>query len=316
MRSFIIKRLLANIPVIVCLTIIVFFIVHLIPGDPVSVMLGRNADKVVRETLIKQYGFDKPLVQQFITWVSKLVSGNWGQSLSMKQPVLNIILERLPRTGVLCICGIFLSLLIAIPSGIISAVKHNTMTDLNITTISLVLISIPSFWLGIIMILIFAVWIPVFPSVGFISPEKGIWNSFLSIALPIVVIASGLAASSTRLLRTSLLEVLKEDYIMLAKTKGNPQRRILFIHALRNAAIPVFTMVSMQLAYLLGGEVVIEKVFSFPGMGMLLINAIEKRDYPLIQGTILAFALIVVSINLFTDIMYAAIDPRIRYDRN
>jgi len=314
MRKYIYKRLLAIIPVVICLTIIVFLIIHLVPGNPILLMFGYEPDPVQVEAIKELYGLDKPLYQQYFHWISNIIRFDWGKSIHLKEPVWGLIKERLPRTFVLCILGIGLSLLIAIPSGILSAVKHNTFTDLNITTFTLILISIPSFWLGIILVILFAVFIPIFPPGGYIPPEKGLWGSIVSITLPVVVIAAALAASTTRLLRSSLLEVLNEDYIMLARTKGNPNNRVLFIHALRNAFIPVFTTVSMQVAYLLGGEVVIERVFSFPGMGLLLISAIEKRDYPVIQGTILAFTLIVVFVNLITDVLYAAIDPRIKYD--
>lgn len=315
MKKFIFKRLLSTIPVVLGLIIVVFFIVHLIPGDPIAVMLGREATPEAYAALEAQYGFDKPLLEQFWSWFTSMLRGDLGVSLTLKKPVVEAIGERLPRSAVVCVFGIFLSLVIAVPAGIISALRHNTLTDLNITTFTLLLISLPSFWLGIILMMVFSVWIPILPSVGFVSPLKGgLWASFKTIILPVVTIAAALAASTTRLLRTSLLEVLGEDYIMLATVKGNSERRKLFIHALRNAAIPVFTTVSMQVAYLLGGEVIIEKVFAFPGLGQMLLSAIEKRDYPLIQGIVLVIALTVVIINLITDVLYAVIDPRIRYE--
>lgn len=315
MKKFIIRRILTTIPVVLGLVIIVFFIVHLIPGDPISVMLGREVSPEAYEALTVKYGFDKPLLQQFWAWFSRLIHGDLGDSLTLKKPVLDAIAERLPRSSVVCVLGIALSLLIALPAGIISALKHNTLTDFNITTVTLLLISLPSFWFGIILMIVFSVWLPILPSVGYVSPLKGgIWNSLKSMILPVCTIAAALAATTTRLLRTSMLEVLNEDYIKLATMKGNSERRKLLIHALRNAAIPVFTTVSMQVAYLLGGEVIIERVFAFPGLGQMLLSAIEKRDYPLIQGTVLVIALIVVIINLITDVLYAVIDPRIRLE--
>lgn len=205
--------------------------------------------------------------------------------------------------------------IIPVVSQVLSSPFQITLCEDSLKTVTLLLISLPSFWFGIILMMVFSVWIPILPSVGFVSPLKGgLWESFKTIILPVVTIAAALAASTTRLLRTSLLEVLGEDYIMLATVKGNPERRKLFIHALRNASIPVFTTVSMQVASLLGGEVIIEKVFAFPGLGQMLLSAIEKRDYPLIQGIVLVIALTVVIINLITDILYAVIDPRIRYE--
>jgi len=307
------KRLILTIPTILVLLIIVFFIVHLIPGDPIAVMLGRNASPESYRALQQKYGFDKPLLEQFVGWVRNFLKGDLGTSLSMKQPVSSVILQRLPRSGAICILSLLLSTLITLPIGIISARRHNTLTDFNITTITLILVSLPSFWLGIILMMAFSIWIPILPSMGFVAVSKGgVWASLRTLILPVVTVAAGNAASTTRLLRTSMLEVLGEDYIMLARIKNNPEWRVMLVHALRNASIPVFTTLSMQAAYVLGGSVVVEKVFAIPGLGQLILSAIEKRDYPLIQGCVLTIALIVVIVNLITDVSYALLDPRIR----
>lgn len=313
MVKYFFKRLILTIPTILVLLIIVFFIVHLIPGDPIAVMLGRNASPESYRALQQKYGFDKPLLEQFVGWVRNFLKGDLGTSLSMKQPVSSVILQRLPRSGAICILSLLLSTLITLPIGIISARRHNTLTDFNITTITLILVSLPSFWLGIILMMAFSIWIPILPSMGFVAVSKGgVWASLRTLILPVVTVAAGNAASTTRLLRTSMLEVLGEDYIMLARIKNNPEWRVMLVHALRNASIPVFTTLSMQAAYVLGGSVVVEKVFAIPGLGQLILSAIEKRDYPLIQGCVLTIALIVVIVNLITDVSYALLDPRIR----
>jgi peptide/nickel transport system permease protein len=314
MGVYILKRIVLMIPVVLILVVIVFFIVHLLPGDPIIVMLGREATPEAYAALQHKYGFDRPLLQQFSEWFGRLLRFDWGDSLSLKKPVLAAISERLPRSLAICVMGIFLSLLISVPAGIISAVRHNSLTDMSITTITLLLISLPSFWLGIILMIAFSIWVPILPSMGYVSPARGgIFGSLRTLILPVITVAAANAAATTRLLRASMLEVLNEDYIMLSRIKNNPERRTLLIHALRNAAIPVFTTVSMQAAYVLGGEVIVEKVFAIPGLGQLILNAIEKRDYPLIQGCVLTIALIVVVINLITDLLYAVIDPRIKY---
>ncbi len=224
-----------------------------------------------------------------------------------------MIMERLPRTIALCISGIFVALVIAIPSGVISAKHHNTGLDLGITVMNLTFISIPGFWLGLILMMIFSVGLKWLPTSGYISPAVDFGGWVRSMILPSVTTAATFFASLSRLMRSSMLEVFEQDYISLARIKGNPERRVLYIHALRNSLIPLITNIGLQMGYLMGGVVVIEKVFSYPGIGLLMIKAINQRDYPLIQGILLIFAIVIVLINLLTDMAYMLVDPRIRF---
>lgn len=312
MKKIIITRLLGLIPVLFFLLLIVFLIVHLIPGDPVQVLMGEFGTPELEAALKKKYGLDKSLPMQFLIWMAGIFRGDLGDSIMLHQPVLSIIKQRLPGTALLCVLGIIFSLIIAIPAGVISALRRNKMTDYAISTLTMFFVAVPTFWLGILLIIGFAVLIPIFPATGYTPISEGVGKWILSLVLPVFTIGTAIAASTTRLLRTSMLEVLNEDYVKLAITKGNPLRRVYYIHALRNAINPIYTTVALKFASLLGGVVIIEKVFAFPGMGLLLLNAIENRDYAVVQGTVFVFALIVIFINMITDICYPLIDPRIR----
>lgn len=312
MKKYILHKIIGMIPPFIAVVTLVFVIVHLIPGDPVTVMLGMDANPEVAEALRIKYGFNKPILQQYFDWVGNLLHGDLGESYMLKESVGKLITQRLGRSGQICIIGIVLTLVIAIPAGIACALTHNTFTDLGISTITIILISIPSFWLAIMLSYEFGYKIPIFPVFGYTPLKEDFWKSIWSTMLPAISVAAMMAASTTRLLRTSLLEVLDEDYILLARTKGCSEFRTIFVHGLRNASIPVFTVVAMQIASLLGGVVVIERVYTFPGMGMLFMNAIADRDYPLLQGCMLVFASVVIIINFLTDILYAVLDPRIR----
>jgi len=312
MLKYILQRILLAIPVIIGVSILVFFIIHLIPGDPIQIMFGKNPDPVQIEKIQHLYGLDRPLWQQYFVWIGNFLKGDWGTSIRLDQPVRKMVLSRLPRTATLSILGIITSLIIAIPAGIISAVKHNSKTDLGITSFTLLLISVPSFWLGILLIIIFSVYLNILPATGYVSPSEDFCRSIRSMIMPTLSLAAAVSATLTRVLRSSMLEVLGQDYVMLARVKGNSERRVLFIHTLRNSLIPLMTIVGMEVGYLLGGEIIIERVFAFPGMGSLLISAIYQRDYPLIQATILVFAILVVMVNIITDLFYSLADPRIK----
>jgi peptide/nickel transport system permease protein len=312
MRKYIIKRLLSTIPPIIAVVTLVFLIIQFVPGDPVTVMMGKEASEEVAAALRAKYGFDQPVHVQYLNWIKDLARGDLGESYSLKNPVVDLITKRLGHSGQICLLGITFSLVLAIPVGIICALKHNSIVDLGISAVTIILISVPSFWLAIMLSYVFGYKIPILPVFGHVPLSKDFWGSIKTTMLPAISVAAMMAATTARLLRTSLLEVMNEDYILLARTKGNSEGRIIFIHAMRNASIPVFTMITLQIAGLLGGVVIIERVYTFPGMGMLIVSAISNRDYPLIQGAILVFAMIIVVINLLTDILYAALDPRIR----
>ena len=313
MIRYILKRILSYIPIIILISIMIFFIIRLIPGDPVQMMFGKNASPEQIQYVRTLYGLDKPVIQQYLTWMGNLLKGDWGTSIRLGEPVINLVLERLPRTALLCFTGIILSIIIAVPSGVISALKHNTFTDLAITSLNLVFISVPSFLCGILLIIVFAVNLRILPSSGYTSILENFGEGIRSLVLPTIAMASVFFASLSRLIRSSMLEVMGQDYVTLARVKGNKESRVLYLHALKNALIPAVTVIGLQIGYFLGGEVVVEKVFAYPGMGMLLVNAIGQRDYPLIQATVLVFTIIVIVVNLLTDITYILVDPKIKF---
>ena len=313
MVRYILKRILSYIPILVLISIMIFFIIRLIPGDPVQLMFGKKATAEQIQYVRTLYGLDKPLWQQYVTWISNILKGDWGTSIRLGEPVMGLVLERLPRTALLCVTGILLSIIIAIPSGIASAIKHNTGIDVGITTLNLLFISIPSFLFGILLIIIFAVKLGVLPSTGYVSILEDPSEGFRCLVLPTLAMAGVFFASLSRLIRSSMLEVMGQDYVTLARVKGVRERTVLFVHALKNALIPAVTVIGLQIGYFLGGEVVVEKVFAYPGMGTLLVNAISQRDYPLVQATVLVFTFIVIIVNLLTDIAYILVDPKIKY---
>ncbi len=313
MLSYVLKRVLTYIPIIILISIMIFFIIRLIPGDPIQMMFGKNASQEQIAYVRTLYGLDKPVWQQYFVWIGNLLKGDWGTSIRLDEPVLGLVLERLPRTALLCFSGILLSLIIAIPSGIASALKHNTFIDVGITGLNLLFISIPSFLCGILLIIVFSVKLKWLTVAGYVSPMENFAGSIRSLVLPTVAMAAVFFAALSRLVRSSMLEVMGQDYVTLARVKGNREARVLYLHALKNALIPVVTMVGLQIGYFLGGEIVVEKVFAFPGMGMLLVNAINQRDYPLVQATVLVFTLIIITVNLLTDVAYMLVDPKIKF---
>lgn len=313
MLKYTCKRLLMIIPIALIVSILVFLVIKMIPGDPIRIMFGKNATAEQVAYVRTLYGLDKPLLEQYFSWMGNLLRGDWGVSIQSGEGVLHMIMERLPRTLALCLSGIFIALVIAIPSGALSAKYHNSGLDLGITISNLTFISIPGFWMGLILMMIFCVGLGWFPTSGYVSLGEDFGGWLRCIILPAVTTAATFFASLSRLMRSSMLEVLDQDYISLSRIKGNPERRVFYVHALRNSLIPLITNIGLQMGYLMGGVVVIEKVFAYPGLGLLLIKSIDQRDYPLIQGILLVFACMIVVINLLTDLMYMVIDPKIRF---
>jgi peptide/nickel transport system permease protein len=311
--KYVLGRLLAAIPTLFGVTVIAFLIVHLIPGDPVMVMFGSEPDPIVMERLRALYGLDKPLPVQYFTWLKNMLSGNMGHSIRLNQPIIEMIAERLPRTLILTISATVLSLLIALPAGVLAAYRQNSWLDLSITGGSLLGMATPGFWQGIMLLILFAVYWPILPLGGWADPGVDFPGFLARLVLPSITLGTSLAAVSTRILRSSMLEVLKMEYVTVARAKGLHERRVILKHALRNALIPTLTVVAMQIGYLMGGTIVIERVFAYPGLGLLLLSAVQERDYPLIQAQILVFASFFVAVNLITDLFYSLIDPRIRY---
>lgn len=313
MWRYVVGRLVAALPTLFGVTVIAFLIVHLIPGDPIQVMFGTEPDPVVMERMRALYGLDKPLPVQYLTWLKNMLSGNMGTSIRLSQQIGGMILERLPRTLMLTLSATVISLLIALPAGVIAAYRRNSWLDLSITGGSLLGMATPSFWQGIMLLILFSVVWPIFPLGGWVDPSADFGGFLIRLVLPSITLGTSLAAVSTRILRSAMLEVLRQEYVTVARAKGLTEGKVLFAHALRNALIPTLTVVSMQIGYLMGGTIVIERVFAFPGIGLLLHSAIQERDYPLIQAQVLVFASFFVLVNLLTDLLYGVIDPRIRY---
>lgn len=304
MLAFILRRLLLLIPVLFGVVTLVFLLIHLIPGDPVDIMLGDHALAADRAALSAALGLDRPLPAQYFDYLTGVLSGDLGTSISSQRPVLDEILERLPATIELMLGGMVVALLIALPLGIISAMRPYGVVDSAAMLISFVGIAMPNFWLGPLLILLFSIhlgWLPV--------NERGDLSHLI---LPAITLGTAMAAMLSRMIRASLLEVLGEEYVRHARAKGLPERMVIMKHALRNAMIPVITVIGLQVGALLSGAIITEAVFDWPGLGSLLLDGIHTRNYPLVQGCILFIALNYVLINLFTDIAYGWVDPRVR----
>jgi peptide/nickel transport system permease protein len=303
MKSFIINRILSGIVVIFGISIFSFLLIHLIPGDPVKIMLGINATPEQVEKLNQHLGLDKPLLVQYAQYISNVFQGDFGASLKTGRPVLTEILDRFPETVKLAMFGLFIAIVLGISMGILAAKFKDTFIDKLCTGFSTLGVSIPSFWLGILLVMVFSVRLGWFP----IANGTGIKD----LVLPAVTLGVVASTMIMRLTRNGMVEVLSNDYIRTARAKGLEERIILIRHSLRNVLIPVVTVVGLQLAALLGGTVIIEQVFNWPGLGTLAIGGIMSRDFPLIQGIILFMGVVYVSINILVDVLYSWIDPRV-----
>ncbi len=304
MLKFITHRMAGALLVVFGVVSIVFLLIHLIPGDPVEIMLGEAASVTDREALRVSLGLDQPLAHQFMAYLKALLKLDLGSSFHSHRPVVELLLERLPATLVLAGMSLLITLLIAVPLGIVAAIRRNSLWDSGAMSFSMLGVSVPNFWLGPLLILVFSLWLGWFPVSG--------RESFGAVVLPAITLGTGLAAVLSRMVRSSMLEVLGEDYMRTARAKGLVPSRIIFHHALRNALLPVITLLGLQLGALLAGAVITETVFSWPGIGLLTIEAIQSRDYPVVQACVLLISVSYVLINLLTDIAYAWIDPRIR----
>jgi peptide/nickel transport system permease protein len=313
MRRYVLQRLGTVVPTVFGITLVIFLMIHLIPGDAADVLLGMSTTPEAAAALRRMFGLDQPLHVQYLTWIGAILHGDLGTSLRTGQPVTQQILLRFPITLELTVASLLVSLLIALPVGVVSAVKQYSALDYVATVVALLGLSTPAFWLGTILIILFALVVPVFPPGNFVSPGEDWLQNLRSLVLPSLTLGTGLAATVMRMTRSSLLEVIGQDYIRTARVKGLRERTVITRHALKNALIPVVTTIGLQTGYLLGGAVVIEQVFGFPGMGSLTIDAVLYRDYPTVQGAILVFGLVFVLINLGVDILYAFLNPQIRY---
>lgn len=313
MTRYIIRRLLYALFIIWGCATIVFFMLRLVPGDPVSVMLSGEYSPEAAAQLRKNLGLDQPLYQQYVTWMGNVLQGDLGNSIATKEPVTRAIMRALPKTLSITALGFLIGVVIAIPTGMLAALKRGSAFDFIASTATFAGISLPTFWFGIVFILIFAVKLGWLPSVGYVSPSDGLWPWFEHLLLPGLAAGVGEAAILMRFMRAGLLEVLGSDYIRTARAKGLSERRVVLGHAMRTALIPVVTVAGLSLAGLLGGLVITETVFSISGVGRLLTSAIFNKDYPIVQGVILLITLIFVLANLIVDIAYTVLDPRIRY---
>lgn len=307
------KRLLALVPVLLSISFLTFLLLALIPGDPAAVMLGADAPRDAIVALREALGLNRPFVIRFLAWLWGAVRGNLGVSLYQHRAVAEMVLERLPVTLMLCVLATGVSLVIGVPSGVISAARRNSLVDHLVRVLSLIGLSMPSFWAGLLLVLLFSVKWSVFPMTGFVPLGEDPWHSLAFFVLPSVALGATLAGFLARLTRSTLLEVLRQDFVRTARAKGLPERRVIYRHALRSGMLPLITVVGLNFGVLLGGSVVIETVFNLPGVGRLMVFAISQRDFPVVQGGILYIACFYTLVNLATDLSYARLDPRIRY---
>ena len=304
MKGFCLRRVTILVPTVMGAVTLVFFFLHMIPGDPVEVMLGETAQQADKEKLRAELGLNLPLHLQYGRFIKGVFHGDLGDSYFYRRPVTRVIAERVPATLELALAAFLVAGLIAIPLGIISALREGTALD-NVSMIfSLLGVSIPNFWLGPLLIILFSIEIGWFP----VSGRGGVGN----LVLPAITLGTALAALLSRMTRSSLLEKLGEEYLNVARAKGLPEWKVILKHALRNALIPIITILGLQFGALLSGAIITENVFSWPGIGTLLINAIEARDYPLVQGCVLFISLSYLLVNFLTDLVYGWVDPRIR----
>jgi len=305
MSAYLLRRLIQIVPLVLLVATLVFSLVHLIPGDPVEMMLGEGAQRGDIERLRSELGLDRPLGEQYLSYLTGLLRGDLGTSLHFQEPVTSLLMRHYPATLALAIASMFVALVVAVPLGIVAAYHRGGAIDHLSRFLALLGVSIPNFWLGPVLILVFSIYLGLFP----VSGRSGL----ASLVLPSITLGTALAGLLTRMVRSSLAEELHKDYLVTARAKGLGRQRVLVRHALQNALVPVVTIVGLQFGALVTGAIITETVFSWPGLGRLIIQSIRLRDYPLVQCCVLVIALTYVLLNLLTDLVYAWLDPRIRY---
>ena len=313
MKVYLLRRLLAVIPVMLVVATVAFVLIHLAPGDPASVIAGPYATQEDIARLHHQLGLDQPLPLQLVKWYGRLLAGDLGDSIFLRRPVIEAIAERLEPTLLLTGWATLIAVLLGVPAGVLSARYHNSALDQSFMALALVGLSVPSFLLGLLMILVFGVWLGWLPVAGYVPLESGLWPNLRSLLMPAVSLGLVQSALIARITRSSMLDVLREQYILASRSKGLGERAVVYKHALKNAIIPTLTVIGITLAILIGGAVVIETVFNIPGLGRLIISAVLRRDYPVIQGVVLLIAVAYTVVNLLVDLAYLTLDPRIRY---
>ncbi len=313
MSAYIIRRLFLLIPVLMIVGVIVFTLIHLTPGDPASVMLGRDATIEQKVALREQLGLNEPFHIQLVEWFGNALRLDFGESLFIGKPVTEALLDRFQPTTLLAIYSLALSVMIAIPAGVLAATRPNSPLDRLLMIMSISGVAIPSFFFGILLILLFAVVLGWLPAGGYVDFGESPVQHLKYMILPTLALGFSSAGLMARLVRSTMLDVLNQDFVRTAYAKGLPQRHVVMLHALRNALIPVMTIVGISFAHMLGGAIVIETVFNLPGMGRLLVQSVTRRDFPVVQGAVMTVAAIQVLIMLLLDVLYVYVDPRVRY---
>lgn len=315
MLGYFIKRLASLVPVLFVVTMAIFLIIHVMPGDPAATMLGIEATDADITSLNQQFGFDRPLYEQYVDWIANIARGHLGQSIFMHQPVAEAIWEHFPPTLSLAVLAEVIALILAIPFGIVAAYKRGSFADISLMGISLLGMAVPSFMLGLLLMLLVGVKLQWLPVAGYEPLSAGLWNHLQYLILPGISLGTIQAALITRMTRASMLETLSFNFVKTARAKGLRESRVLLKHAFRNAFLPILTVIGQTFGSLVTGAVVVESIFNIPGLGQLILNSIVRRDFMVIQGVVLIITLVYVGINLLIDLLYGAVDPRVRLDR-
>lgn len=314
MANLILSRILTALPVLILVALISFLILYLIPGDPALVMAGPDASREQIDAIRSLLKLDRPLWEQILSWFGGLLRGDLGMSITYSRPVLEVVTERLPVTVSLATYSMLITIPFGVGLGVIAALKRGTVIDLGVTTFALLGLSLPNFWIGLMGVLLFSVHLGWLPAMGYVPPGDGIGRWITSMTLPAIVLGTFQIGLLARITRSTMLEILNLDYVRTARAKGLSEWRVILRHALRNALIPIVTVIGMMFSLLVAGAVVTEAVFAIPGVGRLVVQSILARDYPVVQGVLLMTSTAFVTINLLVDIAYVYLDPRVSYD--
>ena len=312
MRRFVLHRLGVLVPTLIFVSMMIFALQQLLPGDPALALAGEERDPQVIQFLRGRYHLDQPLPVRYAYWIGGVLHGDLGESIRIQRPVAELVLEKLPVTGELTVLAMLIALAIGIPAGIVAAVKRGTAWDVAANVVALWGLSTPNFWLGILMILLFSVHLGWLPASGFVSPTESLWGNLSTLIMPAFVLGNAIAAVIMRHTRSAMLQVMRSDYVRTARAKGLSERVVILKHGLRNALGPVITLGALEFGQLLSGAVLTEQVFTIPGFGKLVVDAVFNRDYAVVQGVVLCTASFYILLNLAADLLYAAINPRLR----
>ena len=312
MTSFLLRRIALILPTLFFVSVLIFGLQQLLPGDPALALAGEERDPAVIAFLREKYHLDEPLPVRYALWIEGVMRGDLGESIRIKRPVLDLVLEKLPVTAELALFAMLFAVLIGVPAGILAAVRNNTAIDYGATMVALWGLSIPNFWLGILLILLFSVELGWLPASGFVGPGESLKQNLLTLLMPAFVLGNALAAALMRHTRSGMLQVLSADYVRTARAKGLSEWRVVLRHALRNALVPLITLTALDFGGLLSGAVLTEQVFTIPGFGKLIVDAVFNRDYAVVQGVVLVTALAYIVMNLLADVAYVLVNPRLR----